>query len=172
MVTPDKKTPVVESLFNKAGALKIWIFIKKGIPTQVFSCEYCDIFKNSFLVELFLFIILLRDDRILWMFLGNRLVSYFLYYCFVFLHNSSVRIGNPQLFFTCFYTQISSKHNFRTHFNVGSSTILIESLKTRNNCRTLVLSLSFLNIILYFYRPLKAVLLPWLKITQPKNKSV
>ena len=68
MVTPDKKTPVVESLFNKAGALKIWIFIKKRIPTQVFSCEYCEIFTNSFLVELFLFIKLLRDDRILWTF--------------------------------------------------------------------------------------------------------
>ena len=40
----------VESLFDKAGALKACIFIKKEIPTQVFSCEYSKILKNSFLV--------------------------------------------------------------------------------------------------------------------------
>ena len=75
----SQKTPVFESLFNKAGALKACIFIKKEIPTQVFSCEYCEIFKNSFLVEHFLFIILLRDDRILWTSLGTKLS------CFIFL---------------------------------------------------------------------------------------
>ena len=74
-----QKTPVFESLFNKAGALKACIFIKKEIPTQVFSCEYCKIFKNSFLVKHFLFIILLRDDRILWTSLGTKLT------CFIFL---------------------------------------------------------------------------------------
>ena len=131
----SQKTPVFEPLFNKAGALKAYIFIKKEIPTQVFSCQYWKIFKNSFLVEQFLFIILLRDDRILWTSLGTKLTCFyscFLYYCFVFLH-----IGSPLLFCTCFHTKISSKCNFRSHFNVGSSTILIESLKTRNNCRTL-----------------------------------
>ena len=74
-----QKTPVFESLFNKAGTRKACIFIKKGIPTQVFSCEYCEIFKNRFLVEHFLFIILLRDDRILWTSLGTKLT------CFIFL---------------------------------------------------------------------------------------
>ena len=47
----SQKTPVFESLFNKAGTRKACIFIKKGIPTQVFSCEYCEIFKNSFLYK-------------------------------------------------------------------------------------------------------------------------
>ena len=61
------------------GALKAYIFIKKEIQTQVFSCEYCEIFKNSFFVEHFLFVILLRDDRILWMSLGTKLT------CFIFL---------------------------------------------------------------------------------------
>ena len=75
----SQKTPVFESLFNKAGALKACIFIKKEIPTQVSSCEYCEIFKNSFLVEHFLFIILLCDDRILWTSLGTKLT------CFIFL---------------------------------------------------------------------------------------
>ena len=36
-----------ESLFNKVGGLKACIFIKKENPTQVFSYEYCEIFKNS-----------------------------------------------------------------------------------------------------------------------------
>ena len=75
----SQKTPVFESLFNKAGALKAYIFIKKEIPTQVFSCQYCKIFKNSFLVEHFLFIILLRDAGILWASLGTKLT------CFIFL---------------------------------------------------------------------------------------
>ena len=74
-----QKTPVFECLFNKAGALRACIFIKKEIPTQASSCEYCEIFKNSFLVQHFLFIILLRDDRILWTSLGTKLT------CFIFL---------------------------------------------------------------------------------------
>ena len=36
----NSKTPMLESLFNKAD---------KETPTQVFSCEYCEIFINSFL---------------------------------------------------------------------------------------------------------------------------
>ena len=63
--------------FNKAEGLKACIFIKK-----VFSCEYCEIFKNSLLVEHFLFIILSCDDRILWMSMGTKLTRFiFLYYC-------------------------------------------------------------------------------------------
>ena len=68
------KKPVFESLFNKAEGLKTCIFIKK-----VFSCEYCEILKNSLLVEHFLFIILLCDDRIFWTSLGTKLT------CFIFL---------------------------------------------------------------------------------------
>ena len=75
----SQKTPVFESLFNKVGVLKTCIFIKKEIPTQVSSCKYCEIFKNSFFVQHFLFIILLRDDRILWTPLGTKLT------CFIFL---------------------------------------------------------------------------------------
>ena len=75
----SQKTPVFESLFNKAGALKACIFIKKEIPTQVFSCEYCKIFKNSFLVKDLLFIITLCDNRILRASLVTKLM------CFIFL---------------------------------------------------------------------------------------
>ena len=36
-------TPVLEPLFNK--------HCYKEIPTQMFSCKYCKIFKNSFFIE-------------------------------------------------------------------------------------------------------------------------
>ena len=62
-----------EPYFNEADRLKACIFIKKEIPKQVFSCEYNEIFKNSFLVEHFLYILLLCDDRILWTSLGTKL---------------------------------------------------------------------------------------------------
>ena len=34
-----------ESLFDKVAGLQ---FFQKETPTQVFSCEYCEIFKDSF----------------------------------------------------------------------------------------------------------------------------
>ena len=75
----SQKTPAFEPLVNKAGALKACIFIKKEIPTQVFSCEYCDFFKNSFLWNTFCSLYFLCDDRILWTSLGTKLT------CFIFL---------------------------------------------------------------------------------------
>ena len=103
----------------------------------MFSSEYCEIFKSSFLWNTFCslyFYVMIELFGRLWV--QNWRVSYFLYCCFVFLHNCTVRFGSPELFRTCSYTKISRKRNFRTHFNVGSSIILIESLKTRNNCTT------------------------------------
>ena len=38
-----RKTPVLESFFNKVTDLQT--------PTQVFSCEYCEIFKNTYFEE-------------------------------------------------------------------------------------------------------------------------
>ena len=67
-------------------------------------------------------------------FLGtNWNFLYFLCHCFVFLHNS-IRISIPWLF------RKSSKSNFCRHYNIGFSTILIKSLKVRNNCRVPVTS--------------------------------
>ena len=37
--------------FIKATDLMASNFINKEIPTQVFSCEYCEIFKTSFFEE-------------------------------------------------------------------------------------------------------------------------
>ena len=88
-----QKAPAFESFYNKPEALKACIFIKKEILTQVFSCEYCEVFKNSFLVEDFLFIILLRDDRILWTSLCTKLTSFIflvLLLCFPSYRESTV----------------------------------------------------------------------------------
>ena len=38
----------VESLFRKVAGLEARKSIKKETPAQVFSCKYCEIFKNSF----------------------------------------------------------------------------------------------------------------------------
>ena len=65
------------------------------------------------------------------------------------------------------HTKILSKCKFRRHFNVGSSTILIESLKFRNNSRMQWIlpviycedcHYEFFNIILCYYFSLEAVL--------------
>ena len=42
------KTPVLESLFNKAAGLEAYNFIKIETVAQVFSCEYGKIFKNIY----------------------------------------------------------------------------------------------------------------------------
>ena len=56
------KTPVPESLFNKVAGLspatllkkrlcESCNFIQKDTLAQVFSCEFCKIFKNTFFTE-------------------------------------------------------------------------------------------------------------------------
>ena len=37
--------------FNKAGGLRPAIVIKKRTLMQVFFCEFCEIFKNTFFIE-------------------------------------------------------------------------------------------------------------------------
>ena len=34
--------------FNKVAHLRPGTFLKKRLPTQVFSCKFCDIFKDNF----------------------------------------------------------------------------------------------------------------------------
>ena len=41
---------MLKSLFHKVTGLKTYIFIKET-PTQVFYCEYCEIFKNTYFKE-------------------------------------------------------------------------------------------------------------------------
>ena len=42
-----RRIPVSEPLFENVVGLKAYNFNKKVSPSQVFSCEYCKIFKNS-----------------------------------------------------------------------------------------------------------------------------
>ena len=44
-----KKTPVLESHFNKVTGLYPATSLKERTPTQVFSGEFCEILKTSFL---------------------------------------------------------------------------------------------------------------------------
>ena len=37
--------------FNKVAGLRPWNFIKKKTLAQVFSCEFCEISKNTFFTE-------------------------------------------------------------------------------------------------------------------------
>ena len=46
-----RKTPVLESLFNKVAGLQACNVIIKETPTQVFSCEICETFKNNYFEE-------------------------------------------------------------------------------------------------------------------------
>ena len=46
---PDihKKIYVLEALFNKVTTLMVCSFTKKETPTQVFSCEYRNMFEDN-----------------------------------------------------------------------------------------------------------------------------
>ena len=46
-----RKTPVLESHFNKVSGLKACDFFKKETPTQAFFFESREIFKNGFFIE-------------------------------------------------------------------------------------------------------------------------
>ena len=101
----------------------------------------------------------------------------------VFLHNCCDWIRTTWLFRTYFHIKIFSKYNIHTHYNVGSTIILIKSLKFRKQLWNYsdishwstveILSISCF-LILYFAiiflqkRSSKA----WLKMTVPKNKSM
>ena len=47
----DRKKLVPEQLFKKSCRPEAWNFIKKDTPVQVFSCEYCENFKNIYFVK-------------------------------------------------------------------------------------------------------------------------
>ena len=47
----QRRTPALEPLFDKGAELNAFSFIKKETLTQVFSCEYCEIFKNAYFEE-------------------------------------------------------------------------------------------------------------------------
>ena len=44
------ETPVLETLFNKAAAFQACNFIRKKLRHR-FSCDYCEIFKNTYFEE-------------------------------------------------------------------------------------------------------------------------
>ena len=127
---------MLESPFGKVAGLKVCIFIEKETSTQLFSCELCEILKNSFFIE-----------RLAT--LGAKLIFFIFHFSysissiplFFFPSFNSIRISLAWLFRT-YYTEIVNlvNCNFRTHYNIGSSSILIEWLMFRNNPRITVTS--------------------------------
>ena len=113
---------MLESSFNKVAGLKVCIFIKKKIPTQLFFCEYCEILKNSF----FMYRLTTFGTKLIFLIILVSLLCFpsWLYYNQYFM-------VIPYLFSYQNLTLV--KCNFRTHYNVGSSTILTEWLMFRNN---------------------------------------
>ena len=133
---------------------------------------YCEIFKNSFFYRTppdhstFPKFYVVIDSLDVF---GYKIdiFLYFLCHCFVFFHNS-IRISISWLFRSCFHTKIA------THYNVGPSTIPIESLKFRNNSRITVTSPSnllwklwILCIVIIFLKRWSCK--AWLKISLSKK---
>ena len=46
-----RKTPVLESLFKKLQTFRSGTLLKRDFIKKVFSCEYCEIFKNTYFEE-------------------------------------------------------------------------------------------------------------------------
>ena len=97
----------------------------------MFSCEYCEIFKNSIFHRTTpdhytfpKFYMMIELFGRLWV--QNWNFSYFSGHCFVFLHNS-IRISIPLLFLLVFIAKYLVSVTF------VRITILIKSLKFRNN---------------------------------------
>ena len=106
------KIGVPKNLSMFAMFLKACIFIKKEIPTQVFSCEYYEIFKNSFLIEQFLFIILFWN--FMWWLNSLDIFGYkikvfifLMYYCLTVVLESGVRGCFVRIFIPTFLVSVT-----------------------------------------------------------------
>ena len=165
-----RKTPVLESLFNKVAGLKACIFIKKETPTQVFYYKYCGILKNSFFCRTphcsLYFSVVLSDDRILCTFLSTKLT--FLIFLVPLLWFPTWSMVIPYLF---------SNQNFQlsvtfTRITTSAPALFWFILKFwalfRNNSRIVATFPSnllwiwwiwvFFNIVICYYFSLEAVL--------------
>ena len=75
MLQNSQKVPVSESLFNNVSGWGPWNFIKKEILAQVFSCEFCEIFKSTFFTEHILLKLLSKCRDVFWMHLAVNSVG-------------------------------------------------------------------------------------------------
>ena len=117
-------------------------FIKKRLQHRCFPANVAKCLRSAFYTlrsHSLYFSEFLYDDRILLILqVENWYFSYFLCHSFVFLHNSSVRIGSPLLF--RIYLVFKPKFLLSVTFarNDGSFTILVDSLRFRNNSRKML----------------------------------
>ena len=130
--------------------MKAWIFIERETPTQMFFCEYCEIFKNSFLWNTFCSLYFSKI-YVMIEFSGCLRVQNYIFHVscangLFFFITLVLELGIYSYFFcTCFHIKNFCKCNFCKHCNVGfSSILLIELLKFRNIPRIIMLSPGFL----------------------------
>ena len=99
------KKHLCSSLFLiKLGPWRPAFLLKKRFQHRCFPVNIAKFLRTAFLWNTFCslyFYVMIEFFGRLWV--QNWRVSYFLYYCFVFLHNSSVRIRSPELFRTFLY---------------------------------------------------------------------
>ena len=74
-----------ESVFNKVAELKACNFIKKETPTQVFSCEYGKLFKNSLFVKHLWWLLLYLLGMIISRNPCKRLLSEYCFFSLIFV---------------------------------------------------------------------------------------
>ena len=78
-----RKKPVLKPLFDKVSWLKACIFIWKETSTQVFFCEYCEIFKNSIFIE----DLFSKTFQNFYLMIDNWYFRVIFYYCKIRLRN-------------------------------------------------------------------------------------
>ena len=116
-------------------------FIKKRLQHRCFPANVAKCLRSAFYTlrsHSLYFSEFLYDDRILLILqVENWYFSYFLCHSFVFLHNSSVRIGSPLLFRIYLVFMIKFLLSETWQWNGGSFAMLNDSLKFRNNSRNM-----------------------------------
>ena len=121
-------------------------FIKKRHQHRCFPVNITKCLSTAFYIDHIPFIYIseiLCDDRIRQMSSGTKLI-FFIFLVSLLCFPSLLQCLNRKSIFisyiSCFYTKMFIKCNFCTDQNHGSFTVLIESLKFRNNSRTLAAS--------------------------------
>ena len=130
----------------------------------MFSCEYSEMFKYNFLYRTLRFHSFYFSE-----YLFRYKIDIFHISCATVLF--SFISWKPIIsYLSCFYIKILIKCNFCTDYNDGFFTILIDSLKFRNNSRKIWIWV-FLNITLCYHFSLAAFLQGMAKNNPTKNKS-
>ena len=123
------KTPVLESLFNNFASLNgLKLYWKETLTQQVFSCEYCEIFRKSFFIEHLRWLrlnniqkitLIFKVDHISLLSPAKNLYSFPLFYGPVFERHTGIscyeseKVPNMEFLCSVFRENICSNISFR-----------------------------------------------------------